>query len=1077
MRVPRPVRAAVLLPFVALLSACGSGGASVVTPPPPPAVANTSPVVSATGTTPVIVGAPVVLLGVAIDPDGDLVTTQWSVSSEPTGAATAIDSPTAGITSVSGTLPAGSYQFLFVASDGLLSSQAVVTVVVVAEPDATAATLFTADRESIPLPGAVTVTSPQGGGTPFAPPIATTAFEGGWSGLARVRDAKGAYVSDEFWIVNDRGPNYGISLRVPPAPPMATAFGAGAKVFPMPAYQQKLLRVRLDRTTGEAVVVSSTGLRSRTGAATVGLPSSAAGMGTAETAYASLDDKGSVLAPSAHGFDFEGIVEDRVAIGGVDKRVFWTCDEYGPSIQMIEADPASPDFGRILREYVPGVTADPGNGLYALPALLRQRRDNRGFEGIAVTNRHVWAMVQSHVRASFGSATSRLHRLVRLDKHTGAVTIYGYDHVADPVALGSTHAGVKVGDLVAIGGREFLVLEHDGAAYVHLYRIRVTEDTTVLLDAENGNYEKGLTPYVPVEKTLVADLTGLLADLAVPTKPEGLVLVDARTVALCFDNDYGFEGDEADVFPLPGDRARNLVLTLTLPEPLLPTLHVVADYNPGVGTNNCEIPAYDGDLGLGLVACEGDGSVQVVDLFEPTLPLFARRDAVAVGSVTSVVAHPAYGYYLLVVRDGGPGGHDAVWVRRTSDGTLLRVIDLGANRDPDAVTISPDGRWAVVCNEAEDMWHPGSIAVLDLGTGPYGDPFTAALGIGPVQELSLAGLVPSTGAFSTRWVDRVYASIPAGVSATVGGFPIVLPVGARATANGVNVADQTDVTFDAAGTVVVGKYRFDSPEHQFLFPLSSSPLALEPELAAFSPDGSLCFVTLQENNVVVVLDFTLPVPAIRATHGVLGLGLVNVPDADAVNGGANSPNAGLKDPLAREREPDGVAAAVLGGELCFLTVDEGDTFGATATEASNSRTRGGRTVSIFRASDGALLGDTGNQLDAAANAAGRWAAFVEPASRPRRGGSEPENLDLVTWTWRGQARTLAVVGLERANAVALVDVSDPRAPTVVDLAGIGGLGANARSAPEGVKAFVHEGRTFVLVGHEVSGTLGVFEVR
>lgn len=1058
-----------------LATSCGGGGAEIVAPvvPPPAPAQNVAPSVTAVGTTPVDEGDAVLLLGVAVDADGDPLVTTWTVEAQPVGAAAVVDAPASGITSVSGTLPPGTYEFRFAADDGDATSDAVATVVVTALVPALPATVFTGDREAAPLVGAVKVTAADATSPPFAATLSYAAYEGGWSGLGRVRDATGAYVSDEFWVVNDRGPNYSISARVPPAPPGATAFGANAKYFPLPAYQQKLLRVRLNRATGEAVTVATTGLRSRAGTPTVGLPSNVTGMTTAETAWSDLDSKASGLASHPDGFDFEGVVEDRVALAGVDRRVFWTCDEYGPALQMIEADPASADFGRVVREYVPGATPNPGAGLFALPAILRQRRDNRGFEGLAVTNRHVFAMVQSHLRSSFGSATSRLHRLVRLDKQTGAVTIFGYDHVADPAAYGTTHANVKIGDMVALTEREFLVLEHDGAAYVHLYRIRLTDATTALLDAENGNYEKGLTAYVPVEKTLVADLTATLSDLRVPTKPEGLTVVDARTIALCFDNDYGFDADDTDVFPKPNDEARNLIVTLRLDEPLLPTLDVVGDYNPGVGTNNCEIPSYDPALALGLVSCEGDASIQVFDLDEPTLPVFARRDAVGGGSVTSVAAHPTRGYYLAPVRDGGPLGTDVLQVRRTSDGLLVRELDLGKDRDPDAVTISPDGRWAVVCNEAEDFWAPGSIAVVDLGAGPFGDALTAALGIVGVNEVSLAGLVPSTGAFSVRVSDRVYNAVPAGVTATVGGFPIVLPAGTRATANAVSVADQTDVTFTAGATVVVGKYRFDSPDHTFLFALSGSPLALEPELAAFSPDGATCFVTLQENNAVVVLDFTLPVPAIRAVNGVLGLGSVDVPDADVTNGGANSPNAGLKDLLQREREPDGIVAVTLAGVPCFVTADEGDTFGATPTDSSSSRFRGGRTVSVFRASDGALLGDTGNRLDAFANAAGRWAAFVEPGSRPRRGGCEPENLALVTW----KDRTLVVVGLERANALALVDVTDPRAPTVLEVVGIGGLGAAARQAPEGIKVFTAEGRTFVLAGHEVSGTVGLFEVR
>jgi hypothetical protein len=48
---------------------------------------------------------------------------------------------------------------------------------------------------------------------------------------------------------------------------------------------------------------------------------------------------------------------------------------------------------------------------------------------------------------------------------------------------------------------------------------------------------------------------------------------------------------------------------------------------------------------------------------------------------------------------------------------------------------------------------------------------------------------------------------------------------------------------------------------------------------------------------------------------------------------------------------------------------------------------------------------------------------------------------------------------------------------VLEVAGIWGLNANARSAPEGVRSFTAGGKTYVIVGFEVSGTVGLFEVR
>jgi hypothetical protein len=175
----------------------------------------------------------------------------------------------------------------------------------------------------------------------------------------------------------------------------------------------------------------------------------------------------------------------------------------------------------------------------------------------------------------------------------------------------------------------------------------------------------------------------------------------------------------------------------------------------------------------------------------------------------------------------------------------------------------------------------------------------------------------------------------------------------------------------------------------------------------------------------------------------------------------------------QEREPDGVAIFEVLGVAYFATVDEGDSWGPSYDTASNARTVGGRTLSVFRLADGAFVGDTGNRIDFASNATGRWGAFLED-SRARRGGSEPESMALRTVG----DRVLAIVGCERANSLALVDLTNPAWPTVLGVIGIGGLSTDtARIAPEGVKIVELNERLLVLAAFEDSGTVGVFELR
>ena len=228
-------------------------------------------------------------------------------------------------------------------------------------------------------------------------------------------------------------------------------------------------------------------------------------------------------------------------------------------------------------------------------------------------------------------------------------------------------------------------------------------------------------------------------------------------------------------------------------------------------------------------------------------------------------------------------------------------------------------------------------------------------------------------------------------------------------------------------------------------PIDNSPGTLEPENIAFSHNSRYAFITLQENNAIIQLDVRTRemrvVGAGKTTHA-----------ADLINGGGYAPDQ----TLTAFREPDGIAVDETG--RFFVTADEGD----TRDGAAASGPRGGRTVSVFDARTGAFIADTGRQID---DAAADVAAY--PDSRSERGSSEPEGIDLVSY--RGV--TLAAVALERANAIALVDVSDPTSPEVVNVTPLVG-----HIGPESVKFFRRGSRLFVASGNEVTGTVTVLEV-
>ena len=221
------------------------------------------------------------------------------------------------------------------------------------------------------------------------------------------------------------------------------------------------------------------------------------------------------------------------------------------------------------------------------------------------------------------------------------------------------------------------------------------------------------------------------------------------------------------------------------------------------------------------------------------------------------------------------------------------------------------------------------------------------------------------------------------------------------------------------------------------------PATIEPESVAFSKDSRFAYVTLQENNAVVRLEV--------GTGDLTIYGLAQTTHAaDLTVNGTYQP----VESLTAFREPDGIAVDQTGRYI--VTADEGDTRNASGSGSP----RGGRTVSVFEAESGVLVADTGTQLDDAAADAG-----IYPDSRSDRGASEPEVVDLTHY--RGV--TLVAVALERANAIALIDLTEPSTPTVIDIEAVG-------TGPEGVKFFRSGSRLFLACANEVSGTLSILEV-
>ncbi|MFZ9519623.1 MAG: esterase-like activity of phytase family protein [Silvanigrellaceae bacterium] len=385
--------------------------------------------------------------------------------------------------------------------------------------------------------------------------------EGGWSGASRVQTSRGAFSRDEFWTINDRG----LNLYLEPKDSTGEAkFKEGDRYFPVPSHQQSLFKIKLN-AAGQGVVVERLGIREN-GIPVNGLPSALANLSTGERGWEIKASNGvfSPLPGSLQGYDFEGVAQ---SFDDSNQREFWFVEEYGPS--LLKAGSA----GNILRRWSPAPNFTPQTP--SLPWALRHRADNRGFEGVAVSGQFVFAAMQSPLNSNGGASgepghgnpNTPLHRIIRLNKKTGLIEQFAYNHTKDSVDIGSKHEDVKIGDLAPLdeSGKRFLLLEHSAKRrHMVIVEAKVTDKTTRLNDTVA--YEAGKMPYTELETRVLVNLVPALRGYSLPEKAEGITVLNDKTILIVFDNDHCIE-------PLLAKSSaalecENLAVTVNLPEPI-----------------------------------------------------------------------------------------------------------------------------------------------------------------------------------------------------------------------------------------------------------------------------------------------------------------------------------------------------------------------------------------------------------------------------------------------------------------------------------------------------------------------------
>lgn len=297
---------------------------------------------------------------------------------------------------------------------------------------------------------------------------------------------------------------------------------------------------------------------------------------------------------------------------------------------------------------------------------------------------------------------------------------------------------------------------------------------------------------------------------------------------------------------------------------------------------------------------------------------------------------------------------------------------------------------------------------------------------------------------------------------------------------------------------------------------------LEPEYITLSADNKTAYVSLQENNAIVIIDI--------ATNKVVAVKALGLKDYSAA---ANALDL-LKDgqiklenvPFKGMYMPDGIASHTINGQTYLFTANEGDvtewpnrTNGSTigALKASldpnseaakflNGTTAydgvevasdmgndgiymyGGRSFSIWNADTMQQVYDSGSDFEAIT--AARIPDYFNTSNsktalddRSGKKGPEPEDIK----TGQVGNKVLAFVGLERIGGFMTYDVTDPANPVFANYTNSrvfkdanGKDNLDTDTGPEGLEfipsSISPTGMPLLLVAYEVGGKVGVYQL-
>lgn len=361
------------------------------------------------------------------------------------------------------------------------------------------------------------------------------------SGLRLVsRDRQGL----NLLAVTDRGPNGDVPAGLL----------KNGKTFAVPDYAPRAVKLRVDAKGARVVGVQP--LRHADGQLISGRPLPAGMVGA--TGEQAVDACLAPLPADPGGLDPEGIDIDA-------QGHWWIADEYGPFLAQFDAR-----TGKLLD------LAAPGAGL---PEIVQYRQPNRGFEGVAVADGKVYAMVQSTLdgvpdpqQPDSAKAASRRHdarflRLVEYDPASRRSRTFAYPHdVAErkpdsgPDGVYAKSGDAKIGDLVALGHGRFVLIEQGKGADRQMRNVLYVIDLNRATPIDDVQVDGKPLEFVTDRAQLAAAGVRLIGKTRLldlrdhgwkPEKAEGLAVIGRDTLAVINDNDFGMSSNAEDEQAFP----------------------------------------------------------------------------------------------------------------------------------------------------------------------------------------------------------------------------------------------------------------------------------------------------------------------------------------------------------------------------------------------------------------------------------------------------------------------------------------------------------------------------------------------